>query len=110
MARATDPEMSRKFDADSPEVSEFVKNLEDEHYNLYRHYLVWLALTQQLGRFLNTHPIRAGDQILDDMRSVIHSYRPNLDISEEVSFRTAVNKRLRRDGHLQKHMKYKPPE
>lgn len=110
MAHATDPEKSRKFDADSPEVGEFVKNLEDEHYNLYRHYLVWLALTEQLARFLTTHPIRSGDQILDDMRSAIRSYSPNLNTLEEVSFRAAVSKRLLRDGHVQRHIKYLYPE
>lgn len=98
------------IEPDDATVSQFIEWFEREDAQIFSHVLNWLALNEHLGQFMDSSPIESFDPIATSLVQYLQKFDPTLDFGRLQPLRLAVQKRLREEGHIERYMKYKPPQ
>jgi len=99
-----------KYAPDEKSLAEFIEWFEREEKDNYLHVLEWMVLSSHLAQFMGSSPIHSMSPIAASVYKAIEKHSPQKNLSNTRAFYHAVGKKLREDGHMERHLKFRPPK
>jgi hypothetical protein len=98
-----------KYLPDEKSVTAFIEWFEREEKDNYLHFLEWMVLNSHLGLYMCSSPIDSMSPIAASVYRAIEKHSPQKNPSDIRHFYYAVQKKLHEEGHMERHLKFRPP-